>query len=418
MMPDAKRTLVLAAAFLFPAALTPPLAAAPAIAGLGKSEACLTCHEQGSPGLVAHWRDSAHARAEGGVFRLPPGRQGGRRRVRALRGVIATVVTPRDCSAAATSRSPTSSNEPPRQGRATSWPRSTTSWPRRSREPRRRSIPIHPRRDGPQDFGRVNGMASVTLAAAVPRQQGGAGGHRRRPDHPRRPQARTRTAAHERRGGGPDPARTPTAGRSLHRTWPNTGIGRINLDGSLGSCSACHSRHDFSPRRARQPENCGKCHLGPDHPQKEIYEESKHGVAYRDLKEQMNLDAKSWVLGKDYSQAPTCATCHMSGNRGTAARSPTTRASGSPGLTVPRSACSWTPTPHKVIKETDPAKRAGLDRRHAGSRSGTDEGCLLALPHPGLRRRFYQQYDEFVVLYNEKFAKPGKTIVAALANRA
>ena len=74
-------------------------------------------------------------------------------------------------------------------------------------------------------------------------------------------------------------------------TWPNTGIGRINLDGSLGSCSACHSRHDFSARRARQPENCGKCHLGPDHPQKEIYEESKHGVAYRDLREHMNLDA-------------------------------------------------------------------------------------------------------------------------------
>ena len=38
-------------------------------------------------------------------------------------------------------------------------------------------------------------------------------------------------------------------------SWPNTGIGRINLDGSLGSCSACHSRHDFSPRRARQPED-------------------------------------------------------------------------------------------------------------------------------------------------------------------
>ena len=34
-------------------------------------------------------------------------------------------------------------------------------------------------------------------------------------------------------------------------SWPNTGIGRLNLDGSRGSCSACHSRHDFSPRRAR-----------------------------------------------------------------------------------------------------------------------------------------------------------------------
>ena len=25
------------------------------------------------------------------------------------------------------------------------------------------------------------------------------------------------------------------------KTWPNTGIGRINPDGSEGSCSACHS---------------------------------------------------------------------------------------------------------------------------------------------------------------------------------
>ena len=76
-------------------------------------------------------------------------------------------------------------------------------------------------------------------------------------------------------------------------TWPNTGIGRINLDGSRGSCSACHSRHDFSPRRARQPENCGKCHLGPDHPLKEIYEESKHGVAFRDLIGEMKSGRKT-----------------------------------------------------------------------------------------------------------------------------
>ncbi|MCP4803911.1 MAG: hypothetical protein GY913_14460 [Proteobacteria bacterium] len=97
--------------------------------------------------------------------------------------------------------------------------------------------------------------------------------------------------------------------------WPNTGIGRLNLDGSRGSCTACHSRHDFSPRRARQPENCGKCHLGPDHPQKEVYDESKHGIAYYDMKDDMNLDAEDWVLGVDYTAAPTCATCHMSGNK-------------------------------------------------------------------------------------------------------
>ncbi len=58
-------------------------------------------------------------------------------------------------------------------------------------------------------------------------------------------------------------------------TWPNSGIGRINPDGSEGSCSACHSRHKFSVEQARNPENCGKCHMGTDYPQLEIYQESK-----------------------------------------------------------------------------------------------------------------------------------------------
>jgi hydroxylamine dehydrogenase len=49
-------------------------------------------------------------------------------------------------------------------------------------------------------------------------------------------------------------------------TWPNSGIGRLNPDGSKGSCNACHSRHSFEAKLARAPENCGKCHMGPDHP--------------------------------------------------------------------------------------------------------------------------------------------------------
>ena len=28
--------------------------------------------------------------------------------------------------------------------------------------------------------------------------------------------------------------------------WPNTGMGRINPDGSIGACTACHVRHAFS----------------------------------------------------------------------------------------------------------------------------------------------------------------------------
>jgi hydroxylamine dehydrogenase len=96
-------------------------------------------------------------------------------------------------------------------------------------------------------------------------------------------------------------------------TWPNSGIGRLNPDGSKGSCHACHSRHSFEAKLSRSPENCGKCHMGPDHPQIEIYSESKHGIAFYANRNLMALDKEGdWVLGKDYSAAPTCATCHIS----------------------------------------------------------------------------------------------------------
>ncbi len=93
--------------------------------------------------------------------------------------------------------------------------------------------------------------------------------------------------------------------------WPNNGIGRINPDGSRGSCSACHSRHKFSIAEARHPETCGQCHLGPDHPHIEIYQESKHGNIYAAEGESWNWDREEWEAGRDY-RAPTCAACHMS----------------------------------------------------------------------------------------------------------
>ena len=202
----------------------------------------------------------------------------------------------------------------------------------------------------------------------------------------------------------------------LHpETWPNTGIGRLNLDGSRGSCSACHSRHDFSPRRARQPENCGKCHMGPDHPQKEIFEESKHGVAYRDLKEHLNLDAESWVLGKDYTQAPTCATCHMSGNSrngGAITHDPGTRLSWT--NRPPVSLVMDTTKDHKVVKTTDPAEREKLTYSTAMEKRGKMKDVCAHCHTPDYINSFYSQYDDFVVLFNEKFAKPGKAIMGEL----
>ena len=93
--------------------------------------------------------------------------------------------------------------------------------------------------------------------------------------------------------------------------WPNQGVGRINLDGSLGSCSACHTRHAFSIEMARKPHTCMECHIGPDVPAYKVYSASKHGNLYSAMHTSWDFKAVPWMIGKDFT-APTCATCHIS----------------------------------------------------------------------------------------------------------
>src|SRR5690606_4080678 len=101
-------------------------------------------------------------------------------------------------------------------------------------------------------------------------------------------------------------------------------IGRPNADGTIGTCTECHSRHNPSVRLARSPSTCGQCHLGPDHSQLEIYTESKHGVMFAALEDQMNLDARPDELTTKDMPVPTCATCHMSGLESSAVTHDTT----------------------------------------------------------------------------------------------
>jgi len=95
--------------------------------------------------------------------------------------------------------------------------------------------------------------------------------------------------------------------------WPNQGVGRVNPDGSKGSCSACHTRHQFAIEMARKPATCSECHKGPDVPGYKVYEVSKHGNIYGALggDETWDFTAVPWTVGEDFS-APTCATCHVS----------------------------------------------------------------------------------------------------------
>jgi hydroxylamine dehydrogenase len=93
-------------------------------------------------------------------------------------------------------------------------------------------------------------------------------------------------------------------------------VGKPNSDGTIGTCTSCHTRHDTSVRTARLPSTCGQCHMGPDHSQIEIYEESKHGVLFQAQERLLNLDAPPKTLTTRDMFVPTCATCHMSGING------------------------------------------------------------------------------------------------------
>ena len=91
-------------------------------------------------------------------------------------------------------------------------------------------------------------------------------------------------------------------------------IANVWPDGSVGECDVCHAKHSFSKVVARQPETCGECHMGPDHPHIEIYNESKHGNIFKAV-------GKNWDMGyttRNHEsipiEAPVCVTCHMDGN--------------------------------------------------------------------------------------------------------
>jgi hypothetical protein len=385
----------------------------PHIAVPASSEGCVNCHADENPGIVAQWTGSKHAETGVGCWDCHQA-QGTEPDAFLHNGaLIATVVTPRDCSRCHDAE--TSEFAQSHHAAAGNILASLDNFLAETVEGARLDFDPHSPTPG-RAFEVANGFASANSGC---RQCHGAkvgleasdGGvitvDQLQPDEngiPTNQDAVARIAKDE--NGKP---------QLTAASWPNTGIGRLNLDGSKGSCTACHSRHDFSPRRARQPENCGKCHLGPDHPQKEIYEESKHGIAYRDLKDEMNLDATNWILGKDYAAAPTCATCHMSGNLRNGGR-----VTHDPGERI-----SWTNRPvvslamdtdinHGIVTATDPeTRRALIADSWTQKRDRMKEVCSHCHTDDYVNS-FYSQYDDLVVLYNEKFGKPGLAIMASL----
>lgn len=311
------------------------------------SKQCVECHNIKTPSLIAQWQDSKHALKGVGCMECHGTEEGDPDIYKHHGAEIAVIVSPKDCSKCHSHEF----EEFQKSHHATA--------------------------------GQILGSLDNTLAEVV---EGSMGRLALNGQSPAAISGCTQchgSVVKIMDNGKPDPA-----------TWPNTGIGRLNPDGSKGSCAACHSRHSFSPKLARNPENCGKCHLGPDHPQKEIYDESKHGVAFRAFKEYMNLDAQPWRVGIEYTAAPTCATCHMSATE-------TQAVTHDVGDRI-----SWTLRPPVSEKIDAKAKKLGKDVLSWQDRRENMQDVCIKCHSTEYVDGFYQQFDAAINLYNEKFGKP------------
>ena len=334
-------TLALAAAF-FAAAGLPAQSTRTVPAKLSEeSAACLTCHESELPGLVKEWRHSRHYSGNVGCYECHAAQAAEADAVEHNGYTISVIVSPKDCSKC-------------HLNEFTQFEASHHA-----------------------DAGAILGSLDNMLGEVV--------------EGP----ATADSGCKQCHGGvvkvNPDKTLDPA-------TWPNSGMGRINPDGSKGSCAACHSRHSFAAGLARQPENCGKCHLGPDHPQKEIYEESKHGIAYYANIGRMSLDSASWIVGVDYSAAPTCATCHMSATKDLPL-------SHDVGARI-----SWTLRPAISQKIDAAALKAGRQVKTWEARRGDMKKVCANCHTSSYVGNFYKQYDAMVEEYNKKFAGPATDI--------
>ena len=187
-------------------------------------------------------------------------------------------------------------------------------------------------------------------------------------------------------------------GKLSSDTWPNTGVGRVNLDGSLGSCTSCHTRHRFTAAEARKAEACGQCHLGPDHPQIEIFKESKHGAIYDSFGHDWNFQAApgTWTPGVDF-RAPTCAACHMSGAGATLTTHDVTER------------LSWELQAPLTVRPQD-FKPLPAKTEWSKERDKMKEVCLQCHGQAWVDDH-YVKLDKVVSEYNEVYFKPAKAML-------
>ena len=341
--------------------------------GLEEGKACVDCHSKSSAGLTHQWKNSAHAQANVNCLDCHQAYEDDADAIEHEGSIIATIVSPKDC------------------GRC-----HETELKQQQGSVHTKAVVIIKNRlaIAAEHFGSlsINDAGCAKCHGSVVKVKG-------------------------------DGTLDPTS-------WPNSGIGRINPDGSKGSCSACHGRHQFSKAQAREPAACTFCHSGPDSPDKSVYETSKHGMMYEANKSEMNMGSDSWVAGKDYSAAPTCVSCHM----GAAGKMKSTHDVGmrdawnlNQMVSTQQYLVIFEDGEKRELSTTDPVPRRG----ESVSKMDGSMGKVKAVASPRRRRsamtkvclechsknfsdNAMQQFDNVVELYNEKYGKPAQAIMQSL----
>ncbi|NOY46562.1 MAG: hydroxylamine oxidase [Deltaproteobacteria bacterium] len=273
------------------------------------TEACIGCHEEVTPGIVADWRRSRHARTTPRQALALPEPE---RRVSAKEvpeGLGAVVVGCAECHTRSPDAHPDTFDHNGFRVHIVVTPADCATCHPQEREQYGRNLMANA-----HDNLMANELyAELVAAVAGPTSYDGEGLTVRAPDELTVGDACL--ACHGTRVTVDGMETRDTAMGEMEfprlRGWPNQGVGRINPDGTKGACTSCHTRHRFSIEEAREPDACEQCHKGPDVPAYKVYEVSKHNAVYQTAKGSWNLEAVPWVVGRDFT-APTCATCHAS----------------------------------------------------------------------------------------------------------
>lgn len=107
----------------------------------------------------------------------------------------------------------------------------------------------------------------------------------------------------------------PIYGKTMGCVACHAGMGNYWPDKTVGDCTSCHAKHEYSIAQARKPEACAQCHMGQDHGNWDAYQDSKHGMIWAANKESWDWNFKAGAVATPFD-APVCSTCHMEGAPG------------------------------------------------------------------------------------------------------